>query len=291
MSKVELAQTCVQCFLWGFVLSQGTKYFREYRDDSLRLRVYVSVVILFTLGQTVIQCVKTWKIVIDNYDWGEAGFIWIEFLINGVICTMCEAIFIRRCVRLTGFRRYIIYSLVVMFVIVVLSYIALQYSAEHGTQRKVLGTSSRTGQETDDILYSVTRMTYETTALPALSLLVACILYYANLYPIGMLRTLNSRNGFRRRMKSHDFGRVSLARWQWDTRQAPDRPLMNALLSTNADHRTSRSEPTTTTALSHSNSLPAVAARIGDDPFNTQSSSPRKDGRTKELVTGSENTW
>ncbi|KAE9409986.1 hypothetical protein BT96DRAFT_462601 [Gymnopus androsaceus JB14] len=91
---------------------------------------------------------------------------------------------------------------------------------------------SKTGLKTSDrVVWSVISLTCESAALPCISMIVAAALFHlqwdrnllllfvllsGKLYTYGLLRTLNSRDEFRLRLKSHDLGRVTLSNWQWD---------------------------------------------------------------------------
>ncbi|KAF5321232.1 hypothetical protein D9619_000492 [Psilocybe cf. subviscida] len=93
---------------------------------------------------------------------------------------------------------------------------------------------SRTGlREIDKTVHRVIFITWESSILPSISMIISAGLYHAapqrsdhlvlffvlltgKFYTFGMLRTLNARIRLRERMKSHDLGRTSLSGWQWD---------------------------------------------------------------------------
>ncbi|KAF5358980.1 hypothetical protein D9758_004819 [Tetrapyrgos nigripes] len=91
----------IQAFLLGFVLAQALKYRKDYQDDSWRKRLFVGVVAVLSLLQTMIEEFKVWTVTIDFKPWSKSAFAWTDILVNGCICWMCEVFFIRRCWKMT----------------------------------------------------------------------------------------------------------------------------------------------------------------------------------------------
>ncbi|KAJ7228408.1 hypothetical protein GGX14DRAFT_67611 [Mycena pura] len=120
-------------FCLGFVLALGLKYWEEYTEDSIKKRVFVLTVVflsLYVLRRLVVrQCSfdlsgatvayrQYWKIIKYGLSLFSAApgsvhhkeiscsqrqnkagnrFMWTDFFVNGLICSMCEAFYIRRC--------------------------------------------------------------------------------------------------------------------------------------------------------------------------------------------------
>ncbi|KAJ4469665.1 hypothetical protein J3R30DRAFT_1546591 [Lentinula aciculospora] len=91
---------------------------------------------------------------------------------------------------------------------------------------------AKTGlKDSDRVVWSVITLTCESASLPCISMIAAVSLYHSKkegnlvlffvllsgkLYSYGLLRTLNSRDGFRLRLNSQNLGRATLSDWQWD---------------------------------------------------------------------------
>jgi hypothetical protein len=118
-------------FCLGFVLALGLKYWEEYAEDSIRKRAFVLTVVFLSLCvlrrlhksvtclsrrcslQTILEDYKVWTVAVFHKSWVslsqifnaeclngiKAGspFLWTDFFLNGAICSMCEAFYIRRC--------------------------------------------------------------------------------------------------------------------------------------------------------------------------------------------------
>ncbi|KAF8897844.1 hypothetical protein BD779DRAFT_405271 [Infundibulicybe gibba] len=101
VSPTILLDGLFQSFLLGIVLTQAIKYWADYRDDSWRKRTFVASVVLFTLFQTILEDYKTWRIVIHRKRWSTSAVPWADLFLNGIIASLCEGFFIRRCWKAT----------------------------------------------------------------------------------------------------------------------------------------------------------------------------------------------
>ncbi|KAF9076988.1 hypothetical protein BDP27DRAFT_1414120 [Rhodocollybia butyracea] len=101
----------IQSFLLGFVLGQASKYFSAYKDDGWKKRVYVAIVVLLSLLQTIIEEYKLWQIAVKKVSWAHSHFVWSDIAVNGFISWSCEAFFIRRCWKMTNHNRWVLYPL------------------------------------------------------------------------------------------------------------------------------------------------------------------------------------
>ncbi|KAF8213835.1 hypothetical protein K438DRAFT_1927101 [Mycena galopus ATCC 62051] len=99
-------------FCLGFVLALGLKYWEEYSEDSIRKRAFVLTVVLLSFLQTVLEDYKMWTVAIFQKSWATNPFMWTDFFLNGAICAMCEAFYIRRCWKMTGKSSWALYPMV-----------------------------------------------------------------------------------------------------------------------------------------------------------------------------------
>nr|GAT58232.1 predicted protein [Mycena chlorophos] len=102
-------------FCIGFVLAEGLKYWGEYEDDRPAKRGYVAVVVLLSLIQTVLQDYKVWTVAVFQKPWAGNPFMWTDLFLAGVICSMCELFYIRRCWKMTGCSRFVLYPLALLW--------------------------------------------------------------------------------------------------------------------------------------------------------------------------------
>ncbi|OSD04651.1 hypothetical protein PYCCODRAFT_1466107 [Trametes coccinea BRFM310] len=105
-----LIQSFMQYLCQGVIISQGVKFYHRWEDDPVALRVYVVLLLFFSLLQTVLESYKTWVEVIDGLHWWTSKLHWTEFFFNALICALCEAFLIRRCYRITQ-RSWVVLSL------------------------------------------------------------------------------------------------------------------------------------------------------------------------------------
>ncbi|KAJ7682554.1 hypothetical protein DFH06DRAFT_1161517 [Mycena polygramma] len=106
-------------FCLGFVLALGLKYWEEYAEDSVRKRAFVLAVVVLSFLQTVLEDYKLWTVAVFHKPWAASPFMWTDFFLNGAICSMCEAFYIRRCWKLTGKSRWALYPMVLLWLSVV----------------------------------------------------------------------------------------------------------------------------------------------------------------------------
>ncbi|KZT02145.1 uncharacterized protein LAESUDRAFT_794327 [Laetiporus sulphureus 93-53] len=102
-----LMQGLRQYLLQGVILSQGAKFCSRCANDSARLRLYVASLVFSSVLQTVLETYKVWMEVIDHLHWYIVPLYSTEFLLNGLICIMCEGFLIRRCWKSTQ-RSYLV---------------------------------------------------------------------------------------------------------------------------------------------------------------------------------------
>ncbi|KAJ6515605.1 hypothetical protein C8R45DRAFT_957082 [Mycena sanguinolenta] len=110
-------------FCLGFVLALGLKYWEEYTEDSLRKRAFVLTVVFLSLLQTMLEDYKIWTVALLHIPWAASPLIWTEYFLNGAICSMCEAFYIRRCWKMTGKSPWVLYPMVSLW----LSGVAAQF--------------------------------------------------------------------------------------------------------------------------------------------------------------------
>lgn len=101
----------LQSFMLGILITQGLKYWADYRDDSLRKRVFVATVIFVCMLQTLLEDYKSWRTTIGQKKWSTSNIQWTDLLLNGLLSTLCEAFFIRRCWKMTNKSPWVLYPL------------------------------------------------------------------------------------------------------------------------------------------------------------------------------------
>ncbi|KAJ7180390.1 hypothetical protein C8R43DRAFT_1117692 [Mycena crocata] len=102
-------------FCLGFVLALGLKYWEEYGEDSLRKRVFVSAVVVLSILQTILEDYKVWTVAVFKQPWAGSPFMWTDFFLNGIICSMCQAFYIRRCWKMTGKSPWALYPMIILW--------------------------------------------------------------------------------------------------------------------------------------------------------------------------------
>ncbi|KAJ7573034.1 hypothetical protein C8J56DRAFT_984840, partial [Mycena floridula] len=63
-----LLDSLVQSFLFGLVLGQAVKYWRDFGDNPWRKKGYVIVIVLLSM-QTFLQNLKVWRVAIQHQEW------------------------------------------------------------------------------------------------------------------------------------------------------------------------------------------------------------------------------
>ncbi|GLB33890.1 hypothetical protein LshimejAT787_0107740 [Lyophyllum shimeji] len=104
----------LQSFMLGILVTQVLKYWADYRDDSVRKRIFVATVIFVCILQTVLEAYKAWRTVICHKKWSTSNIQWTDLFINGILSTLCEAFFIRRCWKMTNKSPWVLYPLAIL---------------------------------------------------------------------------------------------------------------------------------------------------------------------------------
>ncbi|TFK71754.1 hypothetical protein BDN72DRAFT_407525 [Pluteus cervinus] len=102
-----------QAFLLGAVLCQVLKYRENYHDDARKKKLFVNVLLVFSILQTALEWYKVWRTAISLLRWSTSRIQWADFFINGCICALCQAFFIRRCWKLRDENPWVLYPLAV----------------------------------------------------------------------------------------------------------------------------------------------------------------------------------
>ncbi|KAJ4470548.1 hypothetical protein J3R30DRAFT_3711448 [Lentinula aciculospora] len=68
----------LQSFLLGFVLGQASKYFSAFKDDRWQKKMFVGLVVLLSLIQTIIEDYKLWQISVNQASWAHSHFTMLE---------------------------------------------------------------------------------------------------------------------------------------------------------------------------------------------------------------------
>ncbi|KAJ7752742.1 hypothetical protein DFH07DRAFT_517285 [Mycena maculata] len=102
-------------FCLGFVLALGMKYWEDRVEDSIRKRIFVLAVVFLSIAQTILEDYKTWSVAVSQHPWASSPWLWAEFFINGAISAMCEGFYIRRCWKMTGRSRWVLYPMALLW--------------------------------------------------------------------------------------------------------------------------------------------------------------------------------
>ncbi|KAL6305813.1 hypothetical protein BKA93DRAFT_197584 [Sparassis latifolia] len=106
-----LIQGFLQYLCQGLIFSQGVKFWLRSSEDSILLRFYVGTLVFSSILQTALETYKVWLDVIIRKHWWTTPLHSTEYLLNGVICTLCEVFLIRRCWKLTQKNYYLLFAL------------------------------------------------------------------------------------------------------------------------------------------------------------------------------------
>ncbi|KAJ6628921.1 hypothetical protein B0H10DRAFT_104579 [Mycena sp. CBHHK59/15] len=119
-------------FCLGFVLALGLKYWEDYPNDSVRKRIFVFTVVFLSTLQTVLQDYKVWTVTVFRHPWSGSPLLWTDVFLNGIICSMCEAFYIRRCWKMTGKRPWVLYPMILLWISITAAnfYIAITLALE-----------------------------------------------------------------------------------------------------------------------------------------------------------------
>ncbi|KAF9268208.1 hypothetical protein L218DRAFT_602035 [Marasmius fiardii PR-910] len=119
-SSEVLLDGILQSFATGLIAGQAVKYWADYRDDSRHKRFFIASVVLLSVLQTIIEVYKVWLIMVRSEKWSRNALAWSDLFVNGCICSMCQSFFIRRCWKMTGKRRIILYPLAFLAALIVI---------------------------------------------------------------------------------------------------------------------------------------------------------------------------
>ncbi|KAI0638369.1 hypothetical protein C8Q77DRAFT_1154025 [Trametes polyzona] len=120
-----LIQGFLQYLCQGVIISQGAKFYHRWKDDPVALRVYVIVLLVFSLLQTMLESYKTWVETIDGRHWWTSRLHSTEFFCNAIICSLCEAFLVRRCYRITQRNVFVLIYLCTLLLVAMIATIWL----------------------------------------------------------------------------------------------------------------------------------------------------------------------
>ncbi|KAH9927246.1 uncharacterized protein B0H18DRAFT_875712 [Fomitopsis serialis] len=215
-----LFQTLLQYLLQGAT--------QAGQNDSVALRIYVVALELLSILQTTLETYKVWHEVIDHRHWYMSPLHWSEFLLNGLICTCCEAFLLRRCWKITGQNSLILLPLAALsFVMLVANvYLAVRIAkvidiatgyadplkAGHwafplwvfSSLVLSLGLTcilswylyrSKTGiRQTDQLVQTIINATWETALLPTICMVIAAAFYCSKEVSLSMAQLTRVRH-------------------------------------------------------------------------------------------------
>ncbi|KAF9464472.1 hypothetical protein BDZ94DRAFT_496392 [Collybia nuda] len=206
----------LQSFLLGVVMVQVIVYWANYQDDSRRKHIFIFAVVIISILQTVLEGYKSWRTIVHQKLWSTSAIQWGDLFLNGLLSSMCECFFIRRCWK-------VLYSLSTLSCTIAIAnlYLAVAmgialhtfgsgvteaslYSSKHILVSTVVAFSfwifgsfvldvivtsilvitlwrSKTGlRDLDQVVTYIIVITLESAALPAICMLVAVGLYHAS---------------------------------------------------------------------------------------------------------------
>ncbi|EIM87975.1 uncharacterized protein STEHIDRAFT_155334 [Stereum hirsutum FP-91666 SS1] len=262
-----LAQGLLSIFVEGVLITQGAQYRRNTVDDTFRMKTYVISLVLLSLLQTAFIIYKMWMVLVLGENWSLDSLDWINLFLNGLLCFVAEISLIRRCWRVTKKALWLLVSMILLTTttfaanIYLSTIIGISSRSKELTNDPLISTRSpatvaafnywiwssfvldgmitailsyylwkqKSGiNHLDKCLKHIIGITWESAAVPSITMLIAVSLYYSNsnhnrhlvlsfilltgkFYIIGIFRTLNSRSRIRRKMKNTDIGRTSVA--------------------------------------------------------------------------------
>ncbi|PIL37324.1 hypothetical protein GSI_01017 [Ganoderma sinense ZZ0214-1] len=241
-----LIQAFMQYLFQGVIITQTVKFYERCRDDPMTLRLYVFLLLLLSILQTMIMSYKAWVATIEVMQWATSENIWILFSL-AILClvSLVAAIILTVKIGTTivpnlqeshpdplhasafAYPLWVYSSLCTA--------IALTIILSHSLWKTKTGLT-----HLDHTVETIIFLTWETALLPSICMLTSAIifsirdaqgsgtsvaarshldLFFAlltgKLYALGILRTLNSRTLLRERLQSIPLGRQSLSRWEW----------------------------------------------------------------------------
>ncbi|KAF8827045.1 hypothetical protein HHX47_DHR5001023 [Lentinula edodes] len=214
----------LQSFLLGFVIGQASKYFSAFKDDRWQKRTFVGVVVLLSLLQTIIEEYKLWQISVNKSSWvSQRGDLDASL---GLISRQTGSQSL--CMDRRGYQW--------MYQLVVRDLLHPTMLEDHNPWVLYpLGTLSVTVFIANLIqavsLPLVVNKTDPESGTKESNLVLFFVLLAGKLYSYGLLRTLNSRDGFRLRLNSHNLGRATLSNWQWDQGRGDDHPHLETAVA------------------------------------------------------------
>ncbi|KAI1796196.1 hypothetical protein LXA43DRAFT_657049 [Ganoderma leucocontextum] len=97
-----LIQAFMQYLFQGVIITQTVKFYERCQDDPITLRLYVFLLLLLSILQTMLMSYKAWVATIEVIQWWFSPLHVTETLCNALICTLCEGFLLRRCWTATG---------------------------------------------------------------------------------------------------------------------------------------------------------------------------------------------
>ncbi|RDB22604.1 hypothetical protein Hypma_010095 [Hypsizygus marmoreus] len=104
----------LQSFFLGILVTQGLKYWYDYRDDSRQKRVFVASVILLAILQTALEDYKAWRTTILQKCWSTSNIQWSDLFLNGLLSSLCEGFFVRRCWKMRNKSPWVLFPLSIL---------------------------------------------------------------------------------------------------------------------------------------------------------------------------------
>ncbi|CAL1700405.1 unnamed protein product [Somion occarium] len=94
---IILFQGFLQYLCQGIVFAQAVKFWKRSASDTVYLRAFVALLLALATLQTAIASYKVWIMTVEQRHWWTSHLYNTDFLVNGLICTVCETYLIRRC--------------------------------------------------------------------------------------------------------------------------------------------------------------------------------------------------
>ncbi|KAI0068586.1 hypothetical protein BV25DRAFT_1817458 [Artomyces pyxidatus] len=268
-----LVEGLLQALCQGVICAQAVRYSENTLDDTRRMMAFVGTLVTLSCLQTFVTVYKLWLVLVYHKHWSTSPLSWSDLFLNGLICTVCETFLVRRCWKVTEKNKWVLLGLGFIagttFIANVYLAIAIGLGAKHTVENNdplktnhyfntvfsfnywIVGSlvldltvtsilmvwlwKSKTGLGyLDKALKHIIGITWESAAIPFVSMVIAVSLYHTKpardrhlvmffilmtgkFYILGLFRTINSRGKLRERMKSNfDPARRSLSEWQWD---------------------------------------------------------------------------
>ncbi|TFK55579.1 hypothetical protein OE88DRAFT_1731252 [Heliocybe sulcata] len=92
-----MLEALLQTLCQGVLFMQAVRYWDSRAEDTLRLKLYMGVLVILSMLQTTVEIYKAWFVAVLRQPWSASPLKWTDILLNGIIVFLCEMFLVRRC--------------------------------------------------------------------------------------------------------------------------------------------------------------------------------------------------